>query len=43
MVEMLEFIFGGTVLWGTVRYAGVCFLVFIVMGCLAAALKGTKK
>lgn len=30
MVEVLQFVFGGTSLWGFTRYCGVCFLLMIV-------------
>ena len=43
MVEVLEFIFGGTVLWGTVRYAGVCFLLLLVLCAVFAMAKGIRK
>jgi len=43
MVEVLQFIFGGTALWGVARYAGVCLLLVIVMGCLAVTFGGRRK
>lgn len=42
MLDVLKFIFDGTALWGLARYAGVCFLLIIVMGGLAAGIKGRK-
>lgn len=27
MVEVLQFIFGGTVLWGVPRFIGICILL----------------
>ncbi len=43
MVEVLQFIFGGTALWGMARFFGVVILVALVMGCLVAGIDRFKK
>lgn len=43
MVEMLQFIFGGTVLWGIPRFAGVVILTAMILGWLLAAASTLKK
>lgn len=43
MIELLEFIFGGTVLWGIPRFVGVLILIFVVTGWMSAFAKWVRK
>jgi len=39
MVELMEFIFGGTALWGLARFGGVCVLLLLIL-LITASLTG---
>lgn len=43
MLEVLQFIFDGTVLWGLPRFFGVVILLALVMGGLAAVIGRIRK
>lgn len=43
MAEVLEFIFGGTVLWGMARFGGVLFLIVFVVSWTGAVIKWIRQ
>lgn len=43
MVDVLQFIFGGTVLWGIPRFAGTVILMAMILGWLLAVASTLKK
>lgn len=43
MVEVLQFIFGGTLLWGIPRFLGVVILLICVTSILGAFIRVIKR
>lgn len=43
MVEILQFVFGGTVLWGVPRFCGVLLLIALLLAGIIATAKVIRR